>query len=162
VANDIRQTFVLRDVQIAENACRFISSLPHKPLHEIIVRPHKKDRTVAQNSLMWLWFTHLAGELGETKDEIHYRYKKQYLVHIYERDNPDYAAMVEAVRKVYREGDKETAEHLHDGIVKLTSTRDANVEQFTEYLTDIDRDALDKHISLPRPEDRYYLAMGIK
>ena len=157
-----KQTFVIRDSFIAANACRFVDNLPLEPLHEVIIRPHKKDRTVAQNSLMWLWFTHLAGERGETKDDIHLEYKKKYLVNIYERDDPDYAAMIEAVRNVYRKGMKEDAELLHDRIAHLTSTTTATVEQFTEYLDDIDRDAIKKQISLPRPEDRYDLAMGIK
>ena len=158
----MKHAFIIRDDHIRENAEAVIKALPLIPIHEVIIRPHKKDRSVAQNSLYWYWLTIIAGERAETKDAMHLEYKKNILVHIYERDDPEYAEMIEAVRKVHKVGMKVESKLLADQIVKLTSTTTATVEQFTEYLTDIEHDAIDKQIVLPHPEDRYYEAMGIK
>ena len=158
----MKHTFILRNLDVKKTAANMVFEMPVEPLHECIVRPHKKDRSVAQNALLWMWYTIIAGELGETKEEIHNIYKGKILVHIYERDDVEYAAMVEAVREVHRKGMKVEAKRLADAIVDLTSTTRANVDQFTEYLNDIEKDAISKGIALPHPEDRYYDAMGIK
>ena len=159
----MKHTLILRNPDIKETASRLILGCPLEPLHEVVIREHKKDRTAAQNALLWLWYTVIAGELGETKDDIHYRCKGQILVHIYERDNPEYAKTIGSVRKIYKMTDmKNEAKHLYHSIVKLTSTTTATVEQFTEYLNDIEKDCIGKGIVLPHPEDRYYEAMGIK
>ena len=143
-------------------ASEIINSLPVSPRHEIIIRKAKKDRSAAQNALMWSWITIIAGELGETKDGVHCRYKRNVLVHIYERDDPaGFGAMVSAIVDIHKRGMKAEAHAMADQIVKLTSTRTATVEQFTEYLNEIERDAISKGIILPHPEDKYYEAMGL-
>lgn len=154
--------FTLHSEDVKQAACNFIAALSLEPLQEVIIRDAKKDRTAAQNSLYWMWLTIIASELGNTKDDQHTYYKKQILVHIYERDDASYAEMLEAVRRVHRQGNKKDAQHLADMIVELTSTTRADVGQFTEYLNDIEKDAFGKGITLPHPEDRYYEAMGIK
>ena len=156
----MKHTFILRNEEVQKTAANFVFEMPIDPLHEVIIRPHKKDRTAAQNALMWLWFTTIAGEHGETKEDVHEQYKGQILVHIYERDNPEYAEMIETVRGIHRDGKIKQAKQLHKAIVKLTSTTRATVEQFTEYLNDIEKDAISKGIKLEHPEDRYNLAMG--
>jgi hypothetical protein len=159
----MKHTFVIRDEHIRGNALKVIEALPLDPINEIIIREHHKDRTIDQNSLYWMWLTLIAGELGETKDSMHHEYKKKFLVHIFERDDPEYAAMIKAVRDVYKIGMEKEASLLADQIVKLTSTTDANVKQFTEYLNDIEHDAIsEKRIVLPHPEDKYNFAMGTK
>ena len=157
----MKHKFILRNPDVKKTASDLILGIPIEPLHEVIIREYRKDRTLAQNSLYWMWITLLAGELGETKEDMHDHYKGKILVHIYERDDTEYAAMIEAVRKVHKAGMKDEAKCLADMIVDLTSTTRANVEQFTEYLNDIEKDAIGKGIVLPHPEDRYYDAMGI-
>jgi hypothetical protein len=156
----MKHTLIIRDDSVRHYAIDLIGGIPFEPVHEIILRPYKKDRSVAQNALYWLWATVIAGETGETKDEVHRRLKRGFLVRIYERDNPEYGEMLKAVRSVHLAGMKAEAKHLADQIVDLTSTTRATVEQFTEYLNDIEKDSLGKYV-LPRPEDRYYEAMGI-
>jgi len=158
----MKQTIIIRDTSLKERASEIINLIPFAPLHELVIRPHHQDRTVAQNSLMWMWHTIIGASLGETKDAVHLRYKGKFLVPIYERDDPDYAETIETVRKVYRMGGKVEARALYDAIVKLTSTTTATTAQFTEYLKDIEHDAAGIGIVLPRPEDRYHLAMGIR
>jgi hypothetical protein len=56
----------------------------------------------------------------------------------------------------------EDAIKMHAYIVEQTSTADASVKQFMEYLKQIERDMTDRGIPLPHPEDRYNSAMGVK
>ena len=155
----MKQKLIIRNDHIKETAKRFIDSLPFDPLHELNITEHKKDRTLAQNRLMWLWYTVIAGDSGELKKDVHYNSKKQFLVPIFERDDQEYAAMIQSVRDVHKSGMVKEAKHLSDQIVKLTSTRRADVKQMTEYLNEIEIDSNYKGIPLPQPDD-YKFAMG--
>lgn len=155
------KTFVLGSLDAVAAAVGYIQGQPSAPTLEVIVREHKSDRSTAQNALYWLWVTVLAGEHGLTKEDVHADLKKRLLLPIYERDDLGYGAMVQAVRKVHTEGYREDAQALADEIVRLTSTTRANVDQFTEYLNEIEKDSVGKGIYLPHPEDRYREAMGV-
>ena len=50
---------------------------------------------------------------------------------------------------------------MADFVLDKTSTTDADVVQFTEYLKDIEKEMISKGFPLPHPED-YQRAMGIK
>ena len=157
----MKHTLILRSPEIANRAGEILSTLVRgDELHEVLIRPHKKERSVAQNSILWLWNTILGAELGESKEEIHERNKERFLVPIYERDDLDYAAMIEAVRNVYRQGLQQDALFLRKRIVALTSTTKATTAQMAEFLTEIERDAHRLGIILPRPEDLYQISMG--
>lgn len=156
----MNHTLIIRDFDTREEAALLVKTLPVSPIHRVVVQPHRMDRSAAQNSLYWMWLTIIGNERGETKDDMHLEYKEKFLVYIYERDDPEYAEMIEAVRKVYRAGMKTEAKQLQKQIIELTSTTRANVKQFTEYLNDIERDAFKMDIILPHPKDRYPLAMG--
>jgi len=138
----------------------FLEAQPEKPILEVIVKEHKKDRSVAQNRLMWNWITIIANELGMTKEDVHEDFKKRLLVPIYERDDDGYAEMINAIRKIYSDGFKSEALKMHNHIVKLTSTTAATVKEFSEYLNEIEKDSIEKGIILPHPEDMYAEAMN--
>ena len=157
-----RRTFTIRSKKVIKNLTAFLESQPIEPTLEVAVYEHKQDRSILQNSLLWLWITIIADEMGLTKEDVHNDLKKRLLVPIYERDEPGFAAMINAVRKVHTIGHKEEAAAMGKQIVKLTSTTGATVKQFTEYLKEIEKDMTGKGIILPRPEDRYFSAMGIK
>jgi hypothetical protein len=157
-----KRIFIIRSNGPKNEAVNAILELEYDPLHEVIIQEYKKDRSLSQNALYWVWCTHISKITGETKDEVHERLKGAHLVKIYERDNPDYAKIIQTVREIWKSGNKKDAEFLHKEIVRLTSTTDANVAQFTEYLNDIENAERDNNIILPHPEDHYYTAMGIK
>lgn len=115
-----------------------------------------------QNSLMWVWVTTVADEWGWTKNDVHKYFIKMHLVKIYERDEEGYAAMLESVRKVHKSGAREVAKIQADYVLDNTSTTSATVKQFTEYLSDIEKDMISRGFSLPHPSDQYYPAMGIR
>lgn len=157
----MKHTLVLRSPEIAKRAGEILATLVRgDELHEIVIRPHKKDRSVAQNSIYWKWLTIIAAELGESKDALHELYKERFLVPIFERDDQEYAAMIESVRTIYRQGMRQDALKLRGHIIRLTSTTKTNVGQMTEYLNEIELAAGALGIRLPHPDDLYGEAMG--
>ena len=112
-----------------------------------------KARSVAQNRLMWKWLTAMEKTCveqhkGHTKEDWHEMLKSKYLSVIFERDDHGYAETIAALRELY-EHDKGTAIKLRKGVVRLTSTTQASVVQFGEYLTSIDRFCASQGIRLP-------------
>ena len=128
-----------------------IAALPLAPVMEVVIRERKKDRSADQNALYWQWLTIIGNELGESKESVHERMKDSYLVQIYERDNPEYAEMVQALREVWKHGMKVEAVALRKRIVALTSTTTATTAQMGEYLNCIELSAAELAIKLPFP-----------
>ena len=151
---------VIRTESDRNRAVEIVSRLNLDKPQEVEIREWKKNRSAAQNSLLWKWLTVIAAELGESKDEVHKRYKEKLLVQILRRDDPDFAAMIGSVNAVHAQGMKAEAVALKREIVRLTSTTQMSVQQFTEYLNDIELDARNIGIILPHPEDLYNDALG--
>lgn len=147
------QKIILHTPEHCTRAMLIIKELPLLPVMEVIIREHKKDRSADQNALYWKWLSIIGNELGESKEAVHERYKDAYLVQIYERDDPDYAEMINSLRTVWKQGMKTEAVQLRKRIVALTSTTTATVKQMSEYMTEIERHAATLAIQLPHPED---------
>lgn len=143
---------IISSEELRNRAVAVIASLPLDKVHEVIIKPHKKDRSLDQNALYWKWLTVIAADLGETKEDVHERYKGKYLVNIYERDNPEYAEMVQSIRNIWRQGMKKEATALRNSIVSLTSTTAATVPQMSEYMNAVEQDAIKLGIRLPALE----------
>ena len=149
----MKHKIIISSTAIKNRVIAIINALPLEPMQEVIIHNYKKDRSVEQNRLYWQWLTIIGNELGESKEEIHERYKDKFLVNIYERDNPEYAEMVQSLRNVWLSGMKQEAIDLRKRIVALTSTTTATVHQMSEYMTSIERDAANLAIMLPQPEN---------
>ena len=154
-----QRTFIVRDDEVIRTLVAFLETWPKDPPFEVIVRPHKINRSLLQNSLYWKWATVIANEFGMTKEEIHEDLKRRLLVPIYERDDVQYAEMIHSLRKLYQQGFKQESQKLHAHVVRLTSTTNASVKQFAEYLTEIEKDMAGRGISLPHPGDLYEQAI---
>lgn len=157
-----RRVFTIRTEAVIDNLTAFLKSQPLEPILEVTVEEHKKDRTVAQNRLYRLWCSIIADEYGWSEKDIAKHYRKKFLIPIYERDHQGTAEMMQAVRKVYSLKAHKEALQMYDYVAERISTADAKVKQFIEYLRKIELDAAENGIVLPRPEDRYYQAMGTK
>jgi len=155
-----KMKIILRTEADRKRSFEVLRNLPLEPVMELRVVAHKKNRSASQHRLMWLWNTIIGAELGESKEEVHERNKRRFLVPIYERDDPDYAGMIEAVREVHRHGMKAQAETMAKQVTVLTSTTKATVDQMTEFLNEIERVAASLGIMLPRPDDVYREAMA--
>lgn len=101
------------------------------------IKPNKMTRSQKQNSLYWKWISHLADEIGYTKDQMHDIMRDQHLG--------------------YR-----TTEAKNKTIEVLRSTTELSVEEMKEYLNAIDMMSAEYGIMLERPEDLYYDSMGYK
>lgn len=123
-----------------EKAQRKIKALSIDKPWTMEIRPYKKNRTLAQNSLLWLWMEFIAKELGYDNPE-----------DVYEELGDKFLPVVE-----YR-GFDGTMKQKRIGSSKLKT------KEFTEFLEKIDRFCVNFFgIILPVPEDIYYEAMGIK
>lgn len=151
---------VIRTESDRNRAVEIVSRLNLDKPQEVEIREWKKNRSASQHRLYWQWNTVVAAELGESKEEVHERNKERFFVPIMRRDNPDFAAMIGSVNAVHAQGMKAEAMALKKEIVRLTSTTQMNVHQFTEYLNDIELDARNLGIILPHPEDLYNDALG--
>ena len=149
----MKNKIILSSLELKQRASQIILSLPIDPVHEISIKEHKKDRSADQNALYWKWLTVIGAELGESKEDVHERMKDKFLVNIFERDDPDYAEMLQTLREVYKEGMRDEALSLRKRIVALTSTTTATVKQMTEYMTCLEHDAATLAIRLPFPEN---------
>lgn len=145
----MKSTIIISSEELRDRAVAIIAALPLTPVHEVVIRDHKKDRSTEQNSLYWRWLTVIGNALGESKEDVHERYKGKFLTHIYERDDIDYANMIQSLRLIYSQGMKVEAVALRKQIVALTSTTTATVPQMTEYLESIERDVSSLGIRLP-------------
>jgi len=151
---------ILKTEQDRQRLLKVVSCMDiSKPLR-FSWRLYKESRSLSQKGLYFTWCGVISEDTGETKQEVHERLKENFLVPIYERDDPEYREMLESLRDVYRQGMKRQAEAVFKKIVvKKTSTNDADVDQFTEYLNEVEMDALSNNIVLPHPDD-YCIAMG--
>jgi hypothetical protein len=148
-------TIILKTPELKRHAVEVITALAiDGPLMEVVIREHKKNRSLDANACYWKWLTVIGAELGESKDELHERFKEKWLVSIYERDDPDFAEMLQSLRAVYRQGMKTEALALRKRIVALTSTTTATVAQMAEYMQSVEHFAAETGIRLPFPEEQ--------
>lgn len=124
------QSIILKGPEQVEAACRLIRSInlnPDAP-KEVVVRDHKKTRSLAQNALYWQWIGILSKQTGYSKDEVHELMAKKFLPPVIKE------VMGEIVE--YR-----------------TSTTKLKVGEMSEYMSHVDRFAAEHGVSLPHPED---------
>lgn len=130
--------WILHTEFIRANAARVIGALPlgDKPL-EIIVRPHAKDRSGAQNRLYWKWVSEIATQAGWDKESTHEDLAKRFLPEIEQR-GPDGVRMVR------------------------TSTASLNVREFSDYLRNVEGFAAEWGIELTFPVDYAWIIGGAR
>lgn len=126
--------YILIDNLRRNNAIEYIQLLDITKLYEIIVRPYKKNRSVAQNRLMWDWVEVMADYCGYTKEAMHKELKVKFL--------------------------GVTEEMIAGELIREPkSTTELNTKEFTDYLREIEILAGEYGVVLPRPDDMAY-AMG--
>lgn len=145
----MKTTIILKTEELKRRACTIIEALPLDPLHEVVIREKQKNRSIEANALMWKWLTVISADLGMSKDELHEVYKDRWMVSIYERDDPEFAEMIQSLRNIWTQGMKTEAVNLRKRIVALTSTTTATVKQLNEYLKNIEHEAASLGIRLP-------------
>jgi len=148
---------IIRSDQLKNRAIEVIKNLPINPIHEIVIKPFKEIRSLAQNALYWKWLTLIGLELGMTKDELHFEYKERFLLPILianPEDYPQFSGIMDSINAVRDAGLDDKADELYKLVIRLTSTTIAKTKHMTEYLNDIESHATSLGIYLPRPEDQ--------
>ena len=126
-----------------------------KPL-VVEIRPESKDRSKAQNRLYWKWLHEIHKKTGNDEDQLHFEFKKKFLIGILKRDDDEYAAMCLAITAL-KQSESEQFEAIANGVIRETSTTRMNTNQFTTYLQLIEAFALKEFgLVLPVPDDLKY------
>lgn len=123
---------------------------------KITFEGYRKNRTIAQNSLMWLWHTEKGKQVGEDKNTCHEHFKYRHVLPILLRDSED-----EGLMELY--GFAKSSRAAMKSLVGAISTTHLDTKQFTEALEEYDRrTAVRYEFAFPHPEDTYREAMGVK
>ena len=126
-----------------------------KPL-VVEIKPEAKDRSKAQNRLYWKWLHEIHRKTGNDEEQLHYEFKKKFLIGILKRDDDEYAEMCLAI-KTLKQSESEQYEAIANGVIRETSTTRMDTKQFTEYLNLIEAFALKTFgLVLPVPDDLKY------
>jgi hypothetical protein len=157
------KTFILREERHREAVREFLDSLPLVPLVQVVFRDARNVRSIAQNSLAHHWYGEEAREAGSTPGEVKLYYKRKFLIDIYRRrEDGEFEAMIQSLAELSEKGFRKNAVELYDQIVKMTSTAEASVDEFQEFLNYHEVDARQRGVNLSNPDDLYREALGVK
>ncbi len=120
----------------------------------ITVKDYSPNRRLSQNRLAFFLFDWLAKETGNGKDYERNRIKLAYAVPILRRDSEEFDDFWLSVMERREYIDRLNAMEW----IQVSSL--FSVKQFTEFLEDLYQE--DNGYVLPKPEDLYYDALGIK
>ncbi len=133
--------YTLHDKDVRKSCIIAIEKLPEGKLWEVSISEHKTKRSMAQNSLYWLWMTEIADQATTSdgqyleKEEWHYMCALKFL----------------GVNKLSVAGNEYK--------LPVKSTKDLTVGEFSEYLLEIESEFLSREVMLTFPRD-YGLATG--
>ena len=127
---------------------------------EVEVGPITNDRSKAQNRLYWKWLT-VISELGESVNYYHIYFKRHILAKIYlaEGNVEGLKERVDRLKEIKPLVSDDAYEEIAKTLADAITTTAATVQQFTQYLQEIEKWSIDMGIILPRSDD-YDLAMN--
>ncbi|WP_180163638.1 hypothetical protein [Acinetobacter sp. YH12069] len=151
-------TFVIKSFEEVGRAIAYMHKHHANALSDgkpLVVRINQKedDRSRAQNRLYWMWMSQWSKRQGTDKEYEHLYFKKRMLARIYARDDVGQYRKTFAAVTVLREQGHPQYQQVADGLNELISTRDASVDQFTEYLNGIHAFCLKHGKYLSTPDD---------
>lgn len=146
--------FRLTSDEVRDNCIKtmFLAHQDSEEVLEVTIKPEIKKRSLATNRLYWLWVTQVANEWGDTKDGVHYDFKRRFLLKIYYRDSNSFAAMCDSI-KALQDLDLQHYDMIAAEVVGLVSTTKATDKQMSEYLDDIYRFCYTQGLFLLIPDD---------
>lgn len=142
----IMHRFVLTTIeQVQSLVYRFMKIDPRKnqPVYEVTVQEYKKNRSLSQNRLLWLWYKEIADHIKDSTgqifsdEEMHDWFREKFLP-------------------------TKFVEFRGEIVKSRKSTKSLKVKEFTEYLEQIDfYCGSDLGLRLSHPDDLYWEAFGI-
>lgn len=157
-----KKVWILRDNSIRDRAKVGLNAVPIGPEHPVMkltLEVYRKNRSAAQQALMWIWHYQWQKHFGDTAQEEHIRFKKEWLLPILLRDNvvDGLHALYKAARQRYAtEGDELGLLALYE----LISTTTLNTKQFAEILTSYQQEAVMEGLVFTVLCSEYEEAMG--
>ena len=121
-----------------------------KPLR-VVIDQKQDDRSAAQNRLYWMWLGQIEKKNGTHKDQLHFEFKKRFLIFIYRRDDQEFEEMCLAISAL-KQSQSEQFKAVAKGVIREASTTRATTKQFTEYLNcvhDFTVTRLGIHLTVP-------------
>lgn len=122
----------------------FFNKYPDCERAIIEIKKDKAGRSKKQNDLYWMWLDAIEKETGQPAEDffsngrwcdgLHRQFRKTFL----------------------------PKEFYEDGTQRVKSSTELNVGEFKDYLERIDMEMAEMGILLPRPEDLYWDAIGVK
>ena len=140
-----------------------------KPL-VVRITTKQDDRSVAQNRLYFMWLDQIAKKTGNSKNDLHYTYKKKFLAAIYVTNRQETAEKHKALLSFKNvkqhfgglERQKLDADYelLVDTFIRdHIKSREATVKEFTQYLDKINIHAhRNLGVMLTIPDDLSWLS----
>lgn len=125
--------FVLKNDDIKQNCIEQIKALDG--VYRVSIDVYKKDRSHAQNRLMWMWLGIISNDTGTTPEDLHQILKMRFL-------------------------GTEVISALGYAFEQPKSTTKLTTREFTNYLDKIEGLAISLNIRLPHPQQLYDEAMG--
>lgn len=126
--------FIIDSKEARKRVADYVARLTASPLMCVEVKPYKKNRSVAQNRLLWLFYSEIAKHIGTTPEELHEEMKVRVLG---------------VEQKVI----------LGKEIIQPKSTTKLDVQGMTNFLEAVEALARELNVVLPIPDD-YGYAMG--
>lgn len=126
---------------------------------EIIIQDIEKSRSAQQNRLAFSWYKHIAAEMQDGTAEDKRAYCKLCHGVPIRRENEEFRSVYDAHIKPLS---YEAKIACMKSPIDFPVTRDMSVKDMTSYLQSIEMEFAGQGIILPRPDDIYYSAMGIK
>ena len=123
-----------------------------KPLR-VVIDQKQDDRSTAQNRLYWMWLGQIEKKNGTHKDQLHFEFKKKFLIFIYRRDDQEFAETCKAIAML-KQNECEEYRVIAEQVIRLCSTTKLSVKQMTEYLNCVhDFTVIQLGIHLTVPDD---------
>lgn len=79
----LKQTIIIRNEALRARVIGWARAISLDPPWRVTMEPHRKRRSLSQNSLMWLWLGEVADLVGQhtgmDADDIHEAFKRKFL-----------------------------------------------------------------------------------
>ena len=160
--------YIINTPEARFDAVEAVRNITREPLMVVTIAEYSDDRSAAQNRLMWAWMTDCSRtsvneHAGNTKDYWHKFFKEHALLNIYIRDDVDgISETMAALYEVKQQCGVEVYNNMKKFVIENISTTSANVKQFSEYLSDIQRWCSGVGIALRTDSADFRRAMGVK
>lgn len=130
------RTIVIHNQDLRRRAASAVRNIMSEPLMEVVIRPHKSQRSIAQNALLHAWMKEVSVQYAESHGKFYSpEMWKEYFKRIHLGE--------------------ETIEVAGKAKTITKKSRDLKVKEMTEFLEFIDHFCgSEMSIFLPHPEDR--------